>query len=245
MPQQFIAKKWRGVVPAALCMQPATKSKSLRAGKLPPTLDCDHAAKYISERMAKLLNASLVRNPFSPELIQVGHSLHHRSLFPPSIRKWSQEHRDELVGLIYEPYRNELRHALRRTLSQSGQVLHLSIQTFPLKSAGRKPKLRRADMGLLYDPSHEDEVDLSLNWIEEMYYEVQMLRVRRNYPTRGTNDCITKAMRAEFAHLGYVGLELRINQAWAGRPVAIRDQVIEGICWSLKEVLDFQQAEAA
>ena len=77
-------------------------------------------------------------------------------------------------------------------LVRAPYVVHLSIGTFDLLS--KKGKLQRADIGLLYDPAVDEEVDLCIDWFNSMYDDVPMLRVRRNYPRRGTADNITKAM---------------------------------------------------
>ena len=127
-------------------------------------------------------------------------------------------------------------------LLRSSHVVHLSVRTFDLRFRG---KTRRADAGLLYDPARADEVDICLDWIDEMYDAVPMLRVRRNYPRRGTSDSITKAMRAEFADQNYIGIELLLNRAWAGRKLAVRDQVIDGICWALQAITETSQSKAA
>ena len=110
---------------------------------------------------------------------------------------------------------------------------------------GPKKKRRRADVGLLYDPSAVDEVDLCIDWLEEMYFEVEYLRVRRNYPRRGTTDSLVKSMRAEFSGEYYLGVEILLNRAWAGREIAIRDEAIDQMCETLQAVMQINQTEAA
>jgi hypothetical protein len=56
-----------------------------------------------------------------------------------------------------------------------------------------------------------------------------MLRLRRDYRRRGTTDSISKAMRGEFS-ANYLGIEVLLNRALAARPVAIRDEAIDGSC---------------
>jgi hypothetical protein len=97
----------------------------------------------------------------------------------------------------------------------------------------------------LYDPSRDEEVDLCLDWIDEMYDVIPMLRVRRNYPRRGTTDSITKSMRSEFSDRSYLGIEVLLNRAWAGRPLAIRDETVDAMCGCLQRVIEWPQSEAA
>ncbi len=206
----------------------------------------DQTAAYVATQMAERLKAPLIANEYCKELIDVRRSLRHRQLFSKAIRSLSAADRQQLIESIYMPYRERLRTKLQRMLSRSAYVIHLSVQSFPLVSSpGKGKQISRADMGLLYDPSEQHEFDLVLDWIDEMYDALPMLRVRRNYPQRGTRDSITKAMRSELVGENYIGIELMVNQAWAGRPIAIRDEVIEGICGTLNSVLEVPQSAAA
>ena len=216
--------------------------RKLRPGKLPATLSHDEPAAYVAQRLADKLQVPLVMNRHSPDLIQVTHSRHHRSLFPPQTRAWSADQRQQLIDTIYDPYRARVRQAIQNGLDRSGYLIHLSIKTFDIQKKG---KIQRADAGLLYDPACEHEVDLCLDLVDELYEEVPMLRVRRNYPGRGTTDRLTKSMRAEFADENYFGIDMLLNRAWAGRPLPIRDEVIEGIAWTLQLVAELEQSEAA
>ena len=216
--------------------------KKMRPGKLPATLSCDEPAAYVAQRLASKLQVPLLLNRYSPDLIDVTHSLHHRSLFPQQTRAWSTEQRHRLIETIYEPYRSSVRKAIRTGLDRSGYLIHLSISTFDIQ---KKKKIQRADAGLLYDPACDHEVDLCLDLVDELYEEVPMLRVRRNYPGRGTTDRLTKTMRTEFAEENYFGIELMLNRAWVGRPLPIRDEVIDGIAWTLQLVAELEQSEAA
>ena len=202
----------------------------------------DEPAIYVARRMAERIDTPLIANEFSPDLIDVTRSLHNRKLFPPATRDWPAEDRQRLIDSIYHPYRHRVRDAIKTQLVRRSYVIHLSLRTFPLRNNG---KLVRADMGLLYDPAIRKEVELCVDWIDEMYDELPMLKVRRNYPRRGTIDSITKTMRAEFSDQNYFGIELMLNRAWVGRPVAIRDELIDGICWSLQSITDTSHCEAA
>jgi hypothetical protein len=217
-------------------LSPAT-AKLRRSQRRP-----DRTAKYVSQQMAERLAAPLICNQYSPQLIDVRRSLRHRDLFSAATRHGTTAERQRLIEMIYQPYRQRLQHELQRMLSRCEYVIHLSVQSFPL---GTGKRVRRADMGLLYDPGEMDEVDFCLDWMDLMFDELPMLRVRRNYPQRGTRDSITRAMRTEFRGQPYIGIELLVNQAWAGRSIAIRDEVIDGICRTLAEVLGVAQSKAA
>ncbi len=143
----------------------------------------DTTAMYVAERMAKCLGAPLIANEYSNQVIDVRRSLRHRQLFSKPMRGLPAEDRQRLIDTIHTPYRDRLRTSLQRMLSRSPYVIHLSVESFPLKSSsGKAKKLSRADMGLSYDPADEHEVNLALDWIDEMYEVLPMLRVTSRLP---------------------------------------------------------------
>lgn len=211
-------------------------------GQLPSRLSGDSTARYVSRRMSQLLNVPLIENRCSAELIDITRSVRHRCLFPTPIMDWPEELRQRLIEEVHAPYRECMERSIRDLIRNHGFVIHLSIRSFALRSNG---KWRRADVGLLYDTSRKDEVDFCLDWIDEMYEGAAMLRVRRNYPSRGTKESVVTAMRGLFSSEPYVGVELLVNRAWASRSVALRDEAITGLCNSLHEILSSDIAEAA
>ena len=221
---------------------PFDGTKKFHAGKLPMQIPNDMAADYIARRMAKNIGVSLVRNVFSHQLIDVTRSLHHRQLFPIATRSWSNERKQRLISEIYAPYRESLSRTIGGMLQRHPYVIHLSIRTF---DSNHQKKPRRADVGLLYDPAIENEVDFCLDWIDELYDDAPMLKVRRNYPRRGTNDSITKAMRTEFSGQNYMGIEVLLNRAWSDRAVSLRDEAIDAMSNTLEKVIRMAQSEAA
>ena len=217
--------------------------KRKRKPTMPPVLTGDEPARWAAQRLANKLSAPLIENDFSPHLIDVRRSLHHRSVIGTACRDWSDHDRNVLLTEIYHPYRKRVQKHIKSILNSYHFAIHLSIRSFD--SRGPKGKPRRTDVGLLYDPSCEDEVDLCLDWIDELYDEEPMLRVRRNYPGRGTNDSLTKAMRTEFATLPYLGIDVWLNQAWVAREVGLREQAIDAMAWSLQALFSDTIAKAA
>jgi len=239
VPAQFVAKQ---PCSRQTSKTTATGKRVLLPGQLPAALRCDASAKYVVERMAKQLHAPLISNRYSRDLIDVTRSPSHPQLFSSLTRNWPGEDRRRLIDSIYLPYRERLRSELKKVLVRSCYVVHLSVGTFELRN--QTGKFQRADIGLLYDPAVDDEVDLCLDWYNKMYDDLPMLRVRRNYPRRGTTNSITKTMRGEFS-AKYLGVEVLFNRAWAARPVAIRDEAIDGICGALTAIRDVRHSEAA
>ena len=225
-------------VPDLTCLQGPT----WRPPEFPKWISGDRPARYAARRLAHRLSAPLIENPMSLALVDVSRSSTHRSLYSSLTRRWPEFAKRWLLDEIHTPYRQRIRSQISQQLMRSGYLIHISIRSFDPRAEG---KMRRADAGLLYDPARQDEVDLCLDWIDEMYDELPMLRVRRNYPRRGTTDSMTKRMRREFREHDYVGVELQLNRAWAGRSVAVRDEVLDGMADCLAEITQACQIEAA
>ncbi len=218
-------------------------SQHERLGQLTPVeWKGDTAARFAARRMARRLDCPLVENRYSPQLIDVSRSPHHRELFPGLTRSWDELARDRLITEIHTPYRQSNRQQIARMLLQWPHVIHLSVRTFASVNHGFR---RRADVGLGYDPRQTDEVDFCLDWIDELYEVLPMVRVRRNYPRRGTIDSITKAMRNHFAGMNYLGIELQLNRAWVARPLAVRERALDAMTKSLATITQMLQSDAA
>ena len=91
--------------------------------------------------------------------------------------------------------------------------------------------VRRADVGLLYDPGRRGEAALCARWKASLAVFAPGLRVRRNYPYAGKGDGLTSHLRRQLPSSAYVGIELEVNQGtilasgsgWAAlRSIAIR-----------------------
>lgn len=197
-----------------------------------PSIDND--AGEIADRLASLLAVPCVQNPYRHDLIDVTRSLRHRQLYGPLTSDWNAEQRQRLIETAYQPYRERVQAAIETILQQYNFVIHLSVRTFALREGS---KLRRTDIGLLYDPGRIDELNLCLDWIDELYDAYPNLLVRRNYPRRGTVDSLTKAMRGQFPAEQYLGIDVWMNRAWASRKVRLRDEAIEQFAGALRNNL--------
>ena len=187
----------------------------------------DREANLAARKLAIHSGSDLIANEYRADLIDVGLSLHHRSLFSDSTRQLPDDTKRLIVDEVYTPYRNRVRSKITQMLQSWSYVVHLSVRTFAAKTANGD--WRRGDLGFLYDPSRPDEVDWCLDAIDELYDAIPNLKVRRNHPHRGTNDSLTKSMRAEFSSDVYLGIQIDLNRAWVARPVARRDRVLDQI----------------
>ena len=96
-----------------------------------------------------------------------------------------------------------------RTAKSEPAIVHLGIHSFTPALGG---VVRNADVGILYDPDREAECRIADALIREIKARAPELRIRRNYPYRGTSDGLTTALRQKFGE-AYAGIEIEMNQA--------------------------------
>jgi predicted N-formylglutamate amidohydrolase len=92
--------------------------------------------------------------------------------------------------------------------NKGAAIVHLGIHSFTPVLNG---KPRNTDIGILYDPARPQErvyANVIKNEIKRLYPH---MKVRFNYPYKGTSDGLTTSLRKKFGSR-YVGIEIEINQ---------------------------------
>lgn len=192
----------------------------------------DPGALVMAEEMAAALKAPLFVSSVSRLLVDLNRSPGHPSLYSEATRAASRKVRREIFEAHYLPYRSQVEAAIDKLIARGRRVVHVSSHSFTPVLDG---EARNADIGLLYDPSRKGELVLCLGWQAALKEIAPTVRVRRNYPYRGTSDGFTAYLRKRFAQQDYAGIELEINQKLVGGKAwpALRNQVLA----SLKEAL--------
>ena len=91
---------------------------------------------------------------------------------------------------------------------EGADIVHLGIHSFTPALNG---KVRNADIGILYDPKRPQErayANVIRGEIKRLYPH---MKVRFNYPYKGSSDGLTTSLRKKFGPR-YVGIEIEINQ---------------------------------
>jgi predicted N-formylglutamate amidohydrolase len=165
----------------------------------------DPGALAMARDFARAFGCELHYSTVSRLLVELNRSPGHRQTFsrwvPPDLR-------DELIERYYRPYRERIEARVGAAVSSGRRVLHLSCHSFTPRLAGVR---RRADVGLLFDPRRRPERAFCTAW-QARLRERENLRVRRNYPYRGSNDGLTTYLRRRFSERDYLGIELEVNQ---------------------------------
>ncbi|MGE0433435.1 MAG: N-formylglutamate amidohydrolase [Planctomycetota bacterium] len=144
-------------------------------------------------------------------LIEVNRSLHHRRLFSDLSRDLPEAQRSALIEQIWRPYREAVTREIAAHVAAGRDVLHVLVHSFTPELDG---EVRNADVALLYDPSRSREVMWVEHWRPLLQAADERLRIRRNYPYRGTADGFEVALRRQFADPHYSGITIEVNQAF-------------------------------
>ncbi len=211
--------------------------------------DADVGALDAAKHFAKTLRCRMIAADYSPRVVDVNRAARNPAVFSPLTRSLPRADRMRLIREVHEPYRQSVERAVERLIQKDQLVIHLSIHTFatfqPNLADGecRADAARRTDVGLLYDPARDFELALCLDWYDDLYESLPMLRVRRNYPRRGVFDSLIRTLRRKFSPDSYIGIELQLNRAWCVRDVPVRKKVFTGLAKSLIRICDLAEVE--
>ena len=210
---------------------PAYRSRFRRARRLLAShRGYDPGASTMAKALAHRLGGTLVVATVSRLLVDLNRSLGHPRVFSEITRNLSVGKRAAIVERYYLPHRRAIEHWVECAVAQGHRVIHIASHSFTPELDSR---VRRADVGLLYDPARESEVALCAGWKAAIRARDPSLAVRRNYPYAGKADGLTRHLRRRFAGDAYVGIELEINQrivfAAGRRWAALRETLGEAL----------------
>jgi predicted N-formylglutamate amidohydrolase len=190
----------------------------------------DPGALVIARSLSRALNAPLVTSTVSRLLVDLNRSIGHPELFSAATRGMPAKLRSRIVEQHYWPYRTRVERLVSQSVSRGSRVIHISSHSFTAKLNG---KMRRADVGLLYDPGRHEETQLCALWKASLAASAPGLLVRRNYPYAGKGDGLTSYLRLRFPRSAYVGIELEVNQgivlAAGRRWTALRGELADSL----------------
>lgn len=203
-----------------------------REGLLRTHRGYDAGALAVAERLADGLRAPLHAATVSRLVVDLNRSPGHPRLFSEATRGLDERERSRLLRLYYLPYRRAVEAAARARTARGCRVVHISLHSFTPVLRG---EVRRADIGLLYDPGRAREVRFCASLSARLAELLPRLRIRRNYPYRGVSDGLVAFLRRRFDPSAYAGVELEINQrivrsrgdAWTRLPPALAQAIGE------------------
>nr|WP_255478720.1 N-formylglutamate amidohydrolase [Rufibacter sp. XAAS-G3-1] len=168
----------------------------------------DIGALDLFNRFSQIADFSLVSTT-SRLVVELNRSLLHPKLFSEFMQPLSTAQAEQVLLEHYYPYREKILKQVTEWVGQGFQVLHLSVHSFAPELNG---KVRKADLGLLYDPKREREQFFAARWRQQLQLVQPAIKIRYNYPTKGTSDGFLTQLRRSFPKAQYAGVELEVNQ---------------------------------
>ena len=169
----------------------------------------DIGALLIARVLSRELNAPLFKGEVTRLLIDLNRSINRAQAYSKYTQTLKIKEKERLAARYYYPYRTAVHEAIENAESGS-RVLHLSVHSFTPHWQGQN---RPADIGLLYDPARKAEARFCEKLAAKLKQILPNLRIRRNYPYRGSSDGFTTDLRRRYPVGRYLGLELEFNQA--------------------------------
>jgi predicted N-formylglutamate amidohydrolase len=186
----------------------------------------DRGALSTFNRLAPEIADAAFQSTTTRLLVDLNRSIGHRALFSEFTRRLSRSAKEEVLRRHYHAWRDPVIATIERWRRAGHVVIHVSVHSFARCLNG---KLRDADIGLLYDPSHRLERALCLRWRRILRQTAADSLTRLNYPYKGTADGFTRALRQRFP-TGYAGIELELNEANVGRGFAhMADEIVTSV----------------
>jgi predicted N-formylglutamate amidohydrolase len=181
--------------------------------------------------MAQALGAPLFASRTTRLLVDLNRSIGHPALFSRLSARAPTTVKTAILERHYFPFRDEVEAFMGSAVAEGLRVVHISSHSFTPVLNGR---VRNADLGLLYDPRRGGERLLCRNWQRAIRGRdsPSHLKVRLNYPYRGTADGFTVHLRRRFHEDSYLGIELEINQQHTQPPrhwTALRQRIVAAL----------------
>lgn len=173
----------------------------------------DPGALTLARGLGRRLMTPVHAFTWSRLFIEANRSLSNPRLWSEWTRSLPVAARRRIIARYWWPHRRAIEQAIGHALHRAPCVLHVAVHSFTPALDG---VVRKADVGILYDPGRRVEADSARAWIEGIRGRAPHLRLRRNYPYRGTADGLPTWLRRRHADGVYAGLELEVSQALLG-----------------------------
>ncbi len=171
----------------------------------------DPGTALFSRALAERVDAPRLAGRVTRLLVDLNRSMGHPRHFSEFSRDLKPAQKAQLIERYWRPHWQAYRAAIER---HPGQTLHIACHSFTPVLDGR---LRRTDIGLLYDPSRVPERAFCRGLARRLRERLPALRVRMNDPYRGSSNGLGQQHRRRYGPERLVTVELEINQALLGR----------------------------
>lgn len=181
------------------------------AGILETHRGWDPGSLDLAKRFARRLKAPIIKSTVTRLLADLNRSPGNHSVFSEFTRPLDRRTKQAILDQYHSPHRQLVQSTAEELIEAGHRVIHIGMHSFTPELHGR---MRLADVGFLYDPRRAHESSLCLGWQKSLQATRPDLKVRRNYPYRGTTDGLTTSLRRILPAESYIGIEVEVNQLW-------------------------------
>lgn len=200
-------------------------------------LDTHRAWDPGAAHLARALGVALQTAPRMGEITRLLVDLNRREEHPKVHSEFTPNAvKAQLVEQYHRPWRQAAKAIAAESARAGRAVLHLSCHSFTPVLDGKE---RKAEIGLLYDPSRGSEAAFSQELRKRLKFSLPGWRIRMNYPYRGTSDGVTSWLRESLANEAYTGIEIELNQAFAAKPAKEWAQARKALTQAVLELTRF------
>lgn len=175
----------------------------------------DHGALDIATRLSEAVGLPVHTGAFSRMFVDLNRGPEHPNVIPqisfgapvPGNAGLAAGDRAARIEQFHKPYWDEVRRDVTARIHDRGSVLHFCSHSF---DPALDPAVRTYDVGVLYDPGHALEAELS----ERLMFAFRRagFDVRANQPYPGTNPAICTSLRNELG-APYAGIQFETSHA--------------------------------
>lgn len=170
----------------------------------------DPGALTLARRLSRELRRPLLAVTWSRLFVEANRTPTNPHIWSRFTAPLPKLERERILERWWQPHRSEVEHAIAKQVARGERVVHVGVHSFTPELDG---EVRNADLCLLYDSRRSPEAALCRRWTEILRRLDPSLRVRHNYPYRGSSDGLTTWLRRRHGAARYLGIELEINQA--------------------------------
>lgn len=174
-----------------------------------------------------------IHGQYSRLLIDLNRSINSNDVFSIQSDRLNNESKLSIIEQVYTPYRRTIETKIDKLVNQGNHVIHLSLHSFtPVLRTVR----RITDIGLLFDPQRENEVEICTMLLENLVKNPR-LQVDFNKPYAGTDDGLTTYLRTRFKDQAYSGIEIEFNQKIIKQ--TIFKKILDQLCLALQPIASY------
>ena len=173
----------------------------------------DPGALPLARLLARQLDRPLLAVTWSRLFVEANRAPSNPRIWSRFTKALPREAREKILEGWWWPHRRAVEDAVSAGIAEGSRVIHVAVHSFTPELDGQ---VRNADATFLYDSRRKREAELCHRWAGLLRPLDPELRLRFNYPYRGSTDGLTTWLRRRHPETRYLGVELEINQALVG-----------------------------